>query len=121
MFKPLHNHISSYRRKLGLSQVELTLLIGSDNRTAVSKYERALRLPNLEVAIAFEVVFGGRIQDLFPGVSKRVIDEVRGRARGLLESLDDTPSPKLPKKYELLSKLARPGDVSIIPLWDDES
>ena len=103
-----------------MSQVELALLLGSDNRTAVSRYEHALRLPNLEVAIAFELVLGRRIQDLFPGVAERVIDEVSGRARGLLESLDDTPSPKLPKKYELLSKLARPGDDSIIPLWDDE-
>ena len=64
MFKPLHNHINSHRRRVGLSQVELALLLGSDNRTAVSRYEHALLLPNLEVAIAFEVVLGHRIQGL---------------------------------------------------------
>ena len=120
MFKPLHNYISTHRRNHALSQSDLTVLLGAENRATVSRYEHALRLPNLEAALALEVVFGIPISELFVGVAGRVREDVSRRARALLEVVPEEPTGGFAKKVELLSKLARPDDEVIVPLWEDE-
>lgn len=121
MFKPLQNYVRSHRLKSGLNQREISVLIGVENRSTVSRIERSLRLPNLEILLALEIVFDEDGQDLFAGVAERVRGEVRDRARALLESLDDRPTKETALKFELLSKLARPDDPTIVPLWEDEA
>ena len=120
MSNPLQNYISTHRRKHALSQSDLTVLLGAENRATVSRYEHALRLPNLEAALALEVVFGTPISELFVGITETVRSDVSRRARALLEMIPDEPSREFAKKVELLSKLARPDDEVIVPLWEDE-
>lgn len=120
MTKPLQNYILSHRRKHALSQSDLAVLVGAENRATVSRYEHALRLPNLESALALEVVFGTPSSELFVGLSESVRQDVSRRARALLEVVSDESGPEFAKKVELLSKLARPEDEVIVPLWEDE-
>lgn len=121
LYGPLHNYIQMHRRRVGLSQAELSLLISVEQRASLSRYEQGRRLPNLETALALEMVLGQRIQELYAGVSVRVRDGVTRLSRQLLESLDDTPTRETALKFELLSKLAHPDDERIIPIWEDEA
>lgn len=120
MFKPLQNYVRAHRMKVGLTQSELSLLMGVESRSTVSRIENYLLLPNLEHLLALEIVLGLPAQELFVGVSERIRDEIKGRARALLESLDDRPTKETALKFELLSKLARPDDSVVVPLWEDE-
>ena len=119
LYGSLDNYIQMHRERVGLTQNDLAFLIGIEERSAISQYERDLRLPTLDKLLALEIVFGETIQNLFAGIAERLRETVASRAATLLESLDDTPSRELALKLELLSKLARPDDPSIIPLWED--
>ncbi len=95
-------------------------MIAVERGGSVSRFEKGVRLPTLETTLALEYVLGEPIQSLFAGVAEQVRDSVTSRARTLLENLGETPSKDLAVKLELLSKLARPDDVSIIPIWQEE-
>ena len=120
LYGSLNNYIEMHRQQVGLSQDELAFLIGVEKGASVSRYELGLRFPSLEAVLALETVLSQPIQNLYAGIAENVVDSVASRARTLLESLDDTPSRELVLKLELLSKLARPDDVSIIPLWNED-
>jgi transcriptional regulator with XRE-family HTH domain len=117
---PLDNYIEMHRQRHGLSQAELAVLIEVEQRGTVSQFERGVRHPQLRNLIALELVLGESLQNLFAGEAQRVEEEVRVRARALLESLGDDPSPELIAKFELLSRLVRPDDSRIVPTWLEE-
>jgi len=54
----LENYLRTYRKQSGLSQDEVAYLLGCQNGTKVSRYERFARKPSLETLFAYEVVFG---------------------------------------------------------------
>jgi transcriptional regulator with XRE-family HTH domain len=64
----LENYLRTYRKRSGLSQDEMAFLLGCQNGTKVSRYERFARKPNLETLFAYEVVFGAPARELFAGV-----------------------------------------------------
>jgi hypothetical protein len=56
-------------------------------RYEISRFERLARLPNLETALACQVVFGIPAHELFPGVFAEVEKTVTKRARLLSDQL----------------------------------
>ena len=118
LYGSLDNYIKMQRKRVGLSQDELALLIAVETRASLSRYELGLRFPNLETLLALEIVFGQPIKDLFAGVAEKVEEGVTSRARTLLESLDDKPSRETARKLELLSRIAHPDDHHVIPIWE---
>jgi transcriptional regulator with XRE-family HTH domain len=88
------NFIRYYRRKMGLSQDELSFLLGRKSGSHVSRYERGRREPSLETLLAFEVVFQAHLRDLYPGRAQQVEETVRARAGLLLEQLGDDPGKR---------------------------
>ena len=119
LYGSLDNYIEMHRQRAGLSQAELSFLVEVEDRGSIARFEQGQRLPNLETALALECVFGEDLPDVFAGVAERIRERVTNRARILLERIDDRRLDGLAAKLELLSKLARPDDVSIIPLWED--
>jgi transcriptional regulator with XRE-family HTH domain len=120
LYGSIDNYIRMHRERVGLSQEELSFLIAVEQRASVSRYEQGLRFPNLETLLALEAVFDQPISKLFAGIAERVHENVTSRARTLLESLDDTPSKEMVLKLELLSRLVRPDDHHVIPIWETE-
>jgi len=51
-------------------------LIGQQDRTMISKYERGHVQPQFSVAAKFQIVFGARIEDIFPEEFKRFQSDV---------------------------------------------
>ena len=72
MSHKLENYLRTYRKRSGLSQDEVAYLLGCQNGTKVSRYERFARKPSLETLFAYEVVFGAPARELFAGVYQKV-------------------------------------------------
>lgn len=60
------NYLFRLRRIRGYSQKQLALLVGLRIRKPVSDFEMGRRLPPLRVAMAFEVVLGAKLSEIYP-------------------------------------------------------
>jgi transcriptional regulator with XRE-family HTH domain len=59
----------------------MAFLLGCQSGTKISRFERLARQPNLETALACQVIFGIPAHELFPGVFAEVEKTVTERAR----------------------------------------
>lgn len=119
MYGSLDNYISLHRRRACLSQNELAVLIGIENRATITYYEQGVRVPPLSAAVALEIVFGCQIQDLFAGVAEHTREDVARRAAILLECTGDRPTKENAIRLDTLTKLAHYDEERIIPIWED--
>ena len=107
MASHLHNYLRTYRKRAGLSQVEMALLLGCQSGAKVSRYEHTARRPSLETAFAYEVVLHASLRDLFAGMYRDVEKQTRKRARKLLRKLEsaDPADSQVIRKLALLRSL----------------
>ena len=107
MASHLHNYLRTYRKRAGLSQVELALLLGCQSGAKVSRYEHTARRPSLETAFAYEVVLHTSLRDLFAGMYRDVEKQTRKRAWQLLRKLEsaDPADSQVIRKMALLRSL----------------
>jgi transcriptional regulator with XRE-family HTH domain len=113
MAKTLHNYLRTYRKRMGLSQDEVAFLLGVQSGTKVSRHERNVREPGLETALAYEVVLGAPVRELFAGVFEKVEAITLRRARVLARKLSAaTRTPLTTRKLELLRSITTSGSVS---------
>lgn len=75
----LENYLRSYRKESGLSQDEVAFMLGCENGTQVSRYEKRRRLPPLETALACEAIFGVPVAELFVGMRQSVGKDIAKR------------------------------------------
>ena len=76
----------------GLSQDDLAHLLGAQDGTKVSRYERFARSPSLETVFACEVIFGLPASVLFAGLFAEAKEKTLRRAEGLLAALAQDPA-----------------------------
>jgi transcriptional regulator with XRE-family HTH domain len=81
------SYLRTYRKRGGLTQDEMAFLLGYQSGTKISRFERLARQPNLETALACQVVFGIPAHKLFPGMFAEVEKTVTERARLLSNRL----------------------------------
>jgi len=101
----LPNYLRTHRRRYGLSQAEVAMLLGADSGTKVSRYENFIRMPNALTIFACEIVFDQPASELFAGSYEAIRHAVQKRARRMLKQLDALPdrqSKKHLRKLELL-------------------
>lgn len=84
---PLPNYLRTHRKKTGLSQQELAILMGYDGTDQISRHEQFSSLPPIAAAVAYEVIYRVPIAELFPGLSNRVEQDVERRIAVLKKSL----------------------------------
>ena len=70
------NYLKAHRRKSGLSQRELGLLVGYVNEGQVRRHERSKTTPPLLIALAYEVVFEVPVSAIFVGFQSSVAHAV---------------------------------------------
>lgn len=119
-FGALDNYIEMHRLRGGLTQAELSYLISVESGSSVSRYERGLRFPNVEAILALQFVLGRPVEEIYAGIAERVRAGVAERAALLLERIGDAPTKETALKLELLSRLARPDEEIVIPVWPEE-
>jgi transcriptional regulator with XRE-family HTH domain len=87
-YHPLNNYLRSARRRSGFSQDEIAVLLGGNSGTKISRYEKFVRMPSVATVFAYEVIFRAAARELFAGAYEEVHRVVVGRAKLLMETLD---------------------------------
>jgi transcriptional regulator with XRE-family HTH domain len=86
MFKKRLHTLKTARRRAGLTQADVALLLGAVEGSKVSRYERCRRLPPLRTALAYEAIFGEPVATLFAATYAEVAAEIRQRAKRLMSA-----------------------------------
>jgi DNA-binding XRE family transcriptional regulator len=81
--KRLANYIRMHRKRAGLTQRELGLILGYGYESPVSRHERFRALPSLIVALSYEAVFHVPVSEIFAGVHEAVALGVEERLSAL--------------------------------------
>jgi transcriptional regulator with XRE-family HTH domain len=102
----LSNYLRANRKRLALSQDEVAFLLGTQSGAKVCRYEKFIREPSLETALACEAIFKRSVSELFPGLYQKVERDVAARARALVEKTDRRkPTRQTARKREALAAL----------------
>lgn len=83
----LGNYVRTHRKRAGLSQRELGLVLGYDNEAAVSRHERLRSLPPLLIALGYEAIFRVPVSEMFAGLHEVVEQAIEGRLAELERNL----------------------------------
>ena len=80
----LDNYLRVYRQRAGLSQKEMSFLLGWQDAAQVSRYEKRRRKPTLEVALDYYKALGIPVEELFAGLCDQAGDRVDPRIDQLI-------------------------------------
>lgn len=108
-FPQLPNYLRANRKRLALSQDEVAFLLGTKSGAKVSRYEHFVRVPSLETALAYEVIFKRSASELFGGLYQKVEREVSARAKKLAErTKSGKPNRQSVHKRQMLTSITAP-------------
>jgi transcriptional regulator with XRE-family HTH domain len=82
----LDNYLRTNRKRLNLSQEEVAFMLGfkgEDKGSKVCRDEKFAREPSLQMALAYEAIYGRPIRELFAGLYEQIEKEVAERAKVL--------------------------------------
>ena len=102
----LPNYLRANRKRLALSQDDVAFLLGTRSGAKVCRYERFVREPSLETALAYEAIFKRSVSELFGGLYQKVEREVTERAKILAERNDGKPNRRSARKHEAIAEIA---------------
>jgi transcriptional regulator with XRE-family HTH domain len=101
---PLPNYIRTYRKRSCLTQEEVAFLLGSKSSANVSRHERFKQTPDLQTLLAYEVLFGTPVRNLFSSTHQEVEQKLRKRIRLLIRKLIRAgDGRRIAKKIEALT------------------
>lgn len=97
MQKQFSSYLRTHRRRYGLTQDELAVLVGAKSGATISRLERSGLKPTFAIAIACQVLFDAPPAKIFPGHFASIEDEVITRAYNQYEILQgrQTTSTKI--------------------------
>jgi transcriptional regulator with XRE-family HTH domain len=101
----LTNYLRTNRKRLDLSQEEVAFMLGykgGDKGIKVCRDENFARVPSLQMALAYEAIYGKPIRELFGGLYEQIEKEVAERAKVLMYRKELKPSLK---RQQTLSNL----------------
>ena len=77
--KRIASHVRTYRKKSGLTQLELAGLLGHTSIGRVSRHERGIAIPSLPSALGYEAIFRVPIPELFPAIHEAITKGIEAR------------------------------------------
>jgi len=86
MASTFSQQVKAHRRRRGLAQSDVAMLLGDRSAARVSRYERGRRLPSLLIALTYEAIFQTKVSELFCKQYAAVIRDVKRRAKRLASS-----------------------------------
>jgi transcriptional regulator with XRE-family HTH domain len=111
MSHKLPNYLRTYRKHAALSQDEVAFLLGSSKGTKVSRHEHSDRVPSIEALLAYEIVLGAPLRELFAGMFEKVEDLTRERAEALIAKLSARDLDRTTaRKIQMLRRLVTHED-----------
>jgi DNA-binding XRE family transcriptional regulator len=102
------------RKRSGFTQKELAFLIGTKKNSTISRHEAGDRCPDLKTAMAYRLLFGRELHELFPGVHAEVRGQMRKRAQHLAHEIGARGgSARITYKLNKLARLV--NEASDVP------
>ena len=101
----LPNYLRTTRKRTALSQEEVAFLLGvngMDKGIKVCRDENLARVPTLQIALAYEAIYGIPVRNLFAGLYERVEQKVAERNKLLSYR---KPGKANHKRQEVLANL----------------
>jgi transcriptional regulator with XRE-family HTH domain len=83
-------YLRSYRKRSGLSQKELALLIGYPNDGSVSRHERLYCVPPFHIALGYEAIFRIPSSNIFPAAYSEISERIEARIEDLAAELRES-------------------------------
>jgi DNA-binding XRE family transcriptional regulator len=80
-------YLRALRKRSALSQDDIAFLLGTFTGSRVSRHETGACAPPIEVALAYEVIFGAGIAEIYEDEVLEIAMHIAKRARTLHESL----------------------------------
>src|SRR5438034_10229342 len=80
---PKRPHIRLLRRRAGLTQRDLAILLGYRSHSQISRFENGIRLPAARELLQLQVIFGVVPSAVFPHLRDRAAEAVVARIRKL--------------------------------------
>lgn len=74
-----HNRLWLARKRLGLRQKQVAYLLNQHTLDQVSRYEKGLRVPSLETALKFEIIYRTPLRVLFADTYEHLQAELKQR------------------------------------------
>jgi transcriptional regulator with XRE-family HTH domain len=105
MPKRPHSFVRACRRRWGLTQEELAMLLGVESSTTVSRIERSVRTPTAAVLVACSILFGLSHAELFPSLYEAVEEGVANAAKTLYDQLGEQTDSSSLRKREFVEAL----------------
>ena len=105
MSRKLFHYLRSERRRSALTQADIAALLGGPWKGRVSWYERGA-MPPTQVALAYEVILGKAVAELFGGAYDDALFRVRSRARDLLAKEDPANTARRLRRRKTLERIA---------------
>ena len=104
----LANYLRAARRASGLSQEEVAFLIGASSGSEVSRHEHFAQVPQLPTLLAYEILYGKPVRELFRGEYETVEQALRERAQTLAQqALPPGGDPRVKQKREILGRILK--------------
>lgn len=70
------NYVKMHRKRCGLSQRELAILLNYKDQWTISRHESGASSPNLRVALAYQSLFGTPVSAIFADLQSAVAQQV---------------------------------------------
>lgn len=75
------NRLFLIRKKNGLGQKQIAVLLGHKTIDQISRYERGARQPSLRTALKLQIIYQLPINALFQGYYNKCLDEIKAIAK----------------------------------------
>ena len=98
--------LKSHRKRSGLTQEDVAILIGAQSASQVSRHESGEREPDLGTAIAYRIVLDAPMAHLMPRLFRQIAEKVDERAAKLASRLAQEGGMHQCQRLELLRQLA---------------
>jgi len=105
MRKRSYSFVRAHRRRWGLSQSELALLLGIASSTTVSRIERSVRTPTTTMLVACCILFGLPAPELFSTLHDEIEEVVGTAAKTLYDALEGKTDKQSVRKREFLEQV----------------
>jgi transcriptional regulator with XRE-family HTH domain len=90
------------RRAAGLTQGELTRLMGFQSRSHLSRVERGKQAPQLEQVLRYGFLFGVSTEQIVPSLCGKVLNGLWEDIEEVLSGYEAHTDPKSQRKYDIL-------------------
>lgn len=104
MTQRLPNYVRTFRKKAGLSQRELGLILGYRDEGEVSRHEHFKAVPPLELALRYEALFHVPVSTIFAGLYNAAARDTE-RRMNRLETTLKVPNPDRKRERKVRRKL----------------